>query len=50
MANQRIGISTAAELENLAKKEDLRNPAIIVIGEVVRHAKPELWEKIVNLK
>lgn len=48
MANQRIGISTAAELENLAKKEDLRNPAIIVIGEVVRHAKPELWEKIVK--
>jgi uroporphyrin-III C-methyltransferase len=48
LANQRIGISTAAELENLAKKEDLRNPAIIVIGEVVRHAKPELWEKIVK--
>lgn len=48
MANQRIGISTAAELENLAKKEDLRNPAIIVIGEVVRHAKPEMWEKIVK--
>ncbi|MBP6054766.1 MAG: uroporphyrinogen-III C-methyltransferase [Cytophagaceae bacterium] len=50
MANQRIGISTAAELENLAKKEDLRNPAIIVIGEVVRHAKPEMWEKILNMK
>jgi uroporphyrin-III C-methyltransferase len=50
MTNQRIGISTAAELENLAKKEDLRNPAIIVIGEVVRHAKPEMWEKIVNMK
>ncbi len=48
MANQRIGISTAAELENLANKEDLCNPAIIVIGEVVRHAKPELWEKIVK--
>jgi uroporphyrin-III C-methyltransferase len=48
MANQRIGISTASELENLAKKEDLRNPAIIVIGEVVRHAKPEMWEKIVK--
>ncbi|MEY4986580.1 MAG: hypothetical protein RL567_359 [Bacteroidota bacterium] len=48
MANQRIGISTAAELENLAKKEDLRNPAIIVIGEVVRHAKPEMWEKIIK--
>jgi uroporphyrin-III C-methyltransferase len=48
MANQRIGISTASELENLAKKEDLSNPAIIVIGEVVRHAKPEMWEKIVK--
>jgi uroporphyrin-III C-methyltransferase len=48
MANQRIGISSAAELENLAKKEDLRNPAIIVIGEVVRHAKPEMWEKILK--
>ena len=46
MANQRIGISTAAELENMAKKEDLRNPAIIIIGEVVSHAKPELWKKI----
>lgn len=26
-------------------KEDLRNPAIIVIGEVVGHAKPEWWKK-----
>jgi uroporphyrin-III C-methyltransferase len=50
LSNQRIGVSTASELENLAKKEDLRNPAIIVIGEVVRHAKPEMWEKILNLK
>jgi len=48
MANQRIGISTAAELENMAKKEDLRNPAIIVIGEVVSHAKPDLWKKILK--
>jgi len=48
MSNQRIGISTASELENLAKKEDLHNPAIIVIGEVVRHAKPEMWEKIIK--
>jgi uroporphyrin-III C-methyltransferase len=48
LPNQRIGISTASELENLAKKEDLRNPAIIVIGEVVRHAKPEMWEKILK--
>lgn len=48
MANQRVGISTAAELEIMAKKEDLRNPAIIVIGEVVGHAKPEWWKKILK--
>lgn len=48
MANQRIGISTAADLENMAKKEELCNPAIIVIGEVVSHAKPELWKKILK--
>ena len=49
MKNQKIGISTAEDLENLAKKEDLRNPAIIVIGEVVKQAKPALWKKISNL-
>lgn len=50
MANQRVGISIAAELENMAKKEELHNPAIIVIGEVVRHAKPEWWKKIIALQ
>ena len=49
MKNQKIGISTAEELENLAKKEDLRNSSVIVIGEVVKHAKPALWKKISNL-
>ena len=49
MKNQKIGISTAEELENLAKKEDLRNPSVIVIGEVVKHANPALWKKISNL-
>ena len=48
MANQRIGISTAADLENMAKKEELCSPAIIVIGEVVSHAKPALWKKILK--
>ena len=48
MANQRIGISTASDLENMAKKEELCNPAIIVIGEVVSHAKPALWKKILK--
>lgn len=49
MKNQRIGVSSAAELASMASKEGLSNPAIIVIGEVVRHAKPELWKKITKI-
>jgi siroheme synthase len=49
MKNQRIGVSSAAELATMASKEGLSNPAIIVIGEVVRHAKPELWKKITKI-
>lgn len=36
LPNQKIGIGTAAGLKAIAAREDLRNPAIIVIGEVVR--------------
>ena len=49
MKNQRIGISSASELASMASKEGLSNPAIIVIGEVVRHAKPELWKQITKI-
>jgi uroporphyrin-III C-methyltransferase len=49
MKNQRIGISSASELASMAAKEGLSNPAIIVIGEVVRHAKPELWQQITKI-
>ena len=49
MKNQRVGISTAAELASMASKEGLTNPAVIVIGEVVRHAKPALWQKITKI-
>ncbi len=49
MKNQRVGISTAAELASMASKEGLSNPAVIVIGEVVRHAKPALWQKITKI-
>jgi siroheme synthase len=49
MKNQRIGVSSAAELASMASKEGLTNPAVIVIGEVVRHAKPELWQKITHI-
>jgi siroheme synthase len=49
MKNQRIGISSASELASMATKEGLSNPAIIVIGEVARHAKPELWKQITKI-
>ena len=34
---ERIGIGTVASIENKAKEQQLSNPAIIVIGEVVNH-------------
>jgi siroheme synthase len=33
----------------MASKEGLTNPAVIVIGEVVRQAKPELWRQITKI-
>ncbi|UJH68250.1 uroporphyrinogen-III C-methyltransferase [Allomuricauda sp. SCSIO 65647] len=35
--NEKIGIGTVASIENEAREQQLANPAIIVIGEVVRH-------------
>ena len=35
--NEKIGIGTVASIENRAKEQQLSNPAIIVIGEVVNH-------------
>lgn len=34
---EKIGIGTIASIENVVKEEQLSNPAIIVIGEVVKH-------------
>ncbi|GLU42587.1 uroporphyrinogen-III C-methyltransferase [Allomuricauda sp. NBRC 101325] len=34
---EKIGIGTVASIENKAKEQQLSNPAIIVIGEVVNH-------------
>ncbi|MDF0708024.1 uroporphyrinogen-III C-methyltransferase [Flagellimonas okinawensis] len=36
---ERIGIDTVASIEHRAKEQQLSNPAIIVIGEVVNHRK-----------
>ncbi len=35
--NEKIGIGTVASIESKAKEQQLSNPAIIIIGEVVRH-------------
>jgi len=35
--NEKIGIGTVASIEHKAKEQQLSNPAIIVIGEVVKH-------------
>lgn len=36
---EKIGIGTVASIENKAKEQQLSNPAIIIIGEVVNHKK-----------
>lgn len=36
LPDQKVGLGKVSELKELAAREDLRNPAIIVIGEVVR--------------
>ena len=35
--NEKIGIGTVASIETKAKEQQLSNPAIIIIGEVVKH-------------
>ncbi|WP_422350334.1 uroporphyrinogen-III C-methyltransferase [Flagellimonas sp.] len=37
MENEKIGIGTVASIEYKAKEQQLSNPAIIIIGEVVNH-------------
>ncbi len=43
--NEKIGIGTVASIESKAKEQQLSNPAIIIIGEVVRHR-----EKFIEIK
>lgn len=35
--DEKVGVGTVGNIEGIAKKEQLSNPAIIIIGEVVRH-------------
>ncbi|MEM8845674.1 MAG: uroporphyrinogen-III C-methyltransferase [Bacteroidota bacterium] len=44
-ADEKIGIGTVASIEDKAKEQQLSNPAIIVIGEVVAHR-----EKIMEIQ
>lgn len=34
---EKIGIGTVASIESIVEKQELKNPAIIVLGEVVKH-------------
>jgi uroporphyrin-III C-methyltransferase len=47
--NERVGIGTIGSIEEVAVKEELSNPAIIIIGEVVNHRSAILnYTDIVN--
>jgi len=48
MPDQKVGIGNVADLKEIALRENLRNPAIIVVGEVVRfhEAFKEVQERI----
>lgn len=35
--NEKVGIGTVASIEKVVKKKQLKNPAIIIIGDVVKH-------------
>ncbi|MEY2793384.1 MAG: hypothetical protein RJA76_1376, partial [Bacteroidota bacterium] len=43
---QKTGFGYAGELDLIAQKNDLRSPAVIVIGEVVRYADKQWWETV----
>lgn len=55
LENEKIGIGTISNIEGIVEKNKLSNPAIIIIGEVVRHRKQLLelknkYEKEENKK
>ena len=37
--NEKIGVGTISSIEKEVERQELANPAIIIIGEVVRHRK-----------
>jgi uroporphyrin-III C-methyltransferase len=42
MKNEKVGVGTIASIEKEVREKELVNPAIIIIGEVVRHRKAML--------
>jgi uroporphyrin-III C-methyltransferase len=45
-SQQKVGFGFAGELDKIAQKNELSNPAVIVIGEVVRYADKQWWENV----
>jgi len=48
-AHEKIGIGTVATIEKVVQLQQLSNPAIIVIGEVVKHRGDMLHQKMISL-
>ena len=48
--NEKIGIGTVASIESKAREQQLSNPAIIIIGEVVAHRNKilEITEELIE--
>ena len=44
--NEKVGIGTIETIVDVVEKEELSNPAIIIIGEVVRHRESLMKAKL----
>jgi uroporphyrin-III C-methyltransferase len=43
--NEKLGVGTIASIEEIVKNQELANPAIIIIGDVIKHR-----ERILNIQ
>ena len=46
--DEKLGLGTVATISEVVKKKDLSSPAVIVVGEIVRHTRKEEFGSLVN--
>lgn len=46
--NEKLGIGTVDTISDVAEAQGLTSPAIIIIGEIVRHTKKEMFSELVR--